>query len=144
MDKHKRKTFVLLAFLVVALIFGAGVRYGQSLLLKDDGQYLVAEMERRGLTLPGTDTGETGSADEEEAAAEGEESEALAFGDTVNLNEADTYALQLLPGIGPKKAAAILAYREENGAFETVEEIMEVPGIGDATFAEIAPYLVLE
>jgi len=143
MDKQKRKTFVLLAFLIVALAFGAGVRYGQSILFKDDGQCLIAEMERRGFALTGADTGETGSADEEEA-AEGEESEALAFGDTVNLNEADTYALQLLPGIGPKKAAAILAYREENGGFQTVEEIMEVPGIGDATFTEIAPYLVLE
>jgi len=43
----------------------------------------------------------------------------------------------MLPGIGPATAAKILAYREANGPFATIESIMDVPGIGEAKFEEI-------
>lgn len=61
----------------------------------------------------------------------------------VNLNTADQVALETLPGVGPVTAAAILAWREEHGAFAAVEELLEVSGIGDATLAEIAPHVTL-
>lgn len=54
--------------------------------------------------------------------------------DKVDINTADTVVLQTLNGIGEKKAALIIAYREENGSFQTIEEIMEVSGIGEKTF----------
>lgn len=53
---------------------------------------------------------------------------------TVNINTADAALLETLPGIGSTKAAAIVAYREQNGAFGTAEDLKKVPGIGDATF----------
>ncbi len=51
----------------------------------------------------------------------------------VNLNTADSLTLQQLNGIGEKKAAAIIAYREEHGSFKTVEDLKKVSGIGDKT-----------
>ena len=52
----------------------------------------------------------------------------------IDLNTADSSQLQELPGIGAKKAEAIIAYREEKGFFKTVEEVKEVPGIGTKTY----------
>ena len=52
----------------------------------------------------------------------------------VDINTADAVLLQTLNGIGGKKAALIIAYREENGSIQTIEEIMEVSGIGEKTF----------
>ena len=55
----------------------------------------------------------------------------------VNINTADADILKSLSGIGDAKAQAILAYREEYGAFSTIEEIMQVPGIKESTFSAI-------
>ena len=55
----------------------------------------------------------------------------------VNINTADAEALKSLTGIGDAKAQAILAYREEHGAFSGIEEIMQVPGIKESTFSAI-------
>jgi competence protein ComEA len=52
----------------------------------------------------------------------------------VNLNTATDSELQTLQGVGPAKAAAIIQYREENGLFNTIEEITNVSGIGDKSF----------
>lgn len=56
---------------------------------------------------------------------------------TVDVNTAGADALETLPGIGPATSAAIIAYREEHGAFATVDELIEVPGIGEAKLAAI-------
>lgn len=56
---------------------------------------------------------------------------------TVNINAADAAGLMTLSGIGPSKAAAIIAYREENGPFASIEELKEVSGIGDKTFEQL-------
>lgn len=53
---------------------------------------------------------------------------------TVNLNTADAAALETLPRIGPALAARILAWRADNGRFSAIEDLLDVPGIGDATF----------
>lgn len=55
----------------------------------------------------------------------------------VNLNTADAAALKTLPGIGDSRAAAILAFRQENGAFSCIEDIMKVSGIKQAAFDKI-------
>lgn len=59
----------------------------------------------------------------------------------VDLNTATAEQLDTLPGIGPVTAQAILTWRSENGSFSSVDELLEVSGIGDATLADIAPYV---
>lgn len=60
---------------------------------------------------------------------------------TVDLNAADQAALEQLPGVGPKTAASILAWREENGRFTAAEELLEIRGIGPRTLEELRPHL---
>jgi competence protein ComEA len=57
--------------------------------------------------------------------------------DPVDLNTADATALETLPGIGPATAAAILAHREAHGPFHSVDELLEVRGIGEAKLAAL-------
>lgn len=57
--------------------------------------------------------------------------------DKININTADESQLTTLPGIGPSKAQAIIAYREENGSFKTIEDLTNVSGIGDKTFEKL-------
>lgn len=61
----------------------------------------------------------------------------------VNLNTATAEQLDTLPGVGPVTASAILQWRSDHGAFSAVEELLEVSGIGDATLAEMAPFVTL-
>lgn len=61
----------------------------------------------------------------------------------ININFADAETLQLLPGIGPERAEAILAYREEHGIFVTKEELLNVPGIGEGILADIEDLICL-
>ena len=55
----------------------------------------------------------------------------------VNINTADATMLEMLPGIGATKAAAIVAYRDENGPFATVEALGMVKGIGETTLEKL-------
>ena len=62
---------------------------------------------------------------------------------TVNLNTADQVALEAIPGIGPVTASAILAYRTEVGRFDSIEQLLEITGIGPATLESMRPYITL-
>lgn len=57
----------------------------------------------------------------------------------VNINKADAAALQNLPGIGESKAAAIVQYRTDHGAFASCNGLDDVSGIGPSTLATLAP-----
>ena len=57
----------------------------------------------------------------------------------ININLASVVELEQLPGVGPATAKAIVAYREKNGAFQTVEDLLKVRGIGPAKLSEILP-----
>ena len=61
----------------------------------------------------------------------------------LDLNTAGVEELQLLPGIGPVKAEAILSYRESKGGFASVEELLEVSGIGERTLGKIKEYVIV-
>ena len=63
---------------------------------------------------------------------------------SVNINTADVQELDLLPGIGEKLAENIIAYRIENGSFQTIEEIKNVPKIGDSIFEKIKNYITTQ
>ena len=62
----------------------------------------------------------------------------------VNINTADETQLTTLTGIGVTRAQAIIAYRKENGPFAAIEEIMNVQGIKEGTFAKIKDEIVVE
>ena len=62
----------------------------------------------------------------------------------IDLNTAGAEELMTLPGIGEKRAADIIADREENGPFRFVEEITRVKGIGEETLAELIDYVTVE
>lgn len=55
----------------------------------------------------------------------------------IDINRAEKEALMTLPGIGASRAEAIIRYREENGAFQNVEDIMKVSGIKEGAFEKI-------
>lgn len=60
----------------------------------------------------------------------------------IDLNRATETDLKRLPGIGPKIAARILAYRDEHGPFATVDALAKVSGIGPRTVAKLKPLVV--
>lgn len=60
----------------------------------------------------------------------------------ININQASQSALESLPGIGPSTALAIIEYRAEN-VFMVIEDIMDVPGIGEATFNDIKDSIIV-
>ncbi|HFI0067795.1 TPA: helix-hairpin-helix domain-containing protein [Streptococcus suis] len=62
----------------------------------------------------------------------------------VNLNTATEADLQTISGIGAKRAADIVAYREANGGFKSVDDLNNVSGIGDKTMESIRPYVTVE
>lgn len=64
-------------------------------------------------------------------------------GTKVNLNTANVTELQKLTGIGQKKAEQIIAYREQNGSFKKIEDLMQVSGIGEKTFASLKDQLAI-
>jgi competence protein ComEA len=61
----------------------------------------------------------------------------------VNLNTASATDLEELPGIGAKTAARIVEYRQKNGPFKKVEELMNVRGVGEKSFLKLKPQLTI-
>jgi competence protein ComEA len=61
----------------------------------------------------------------------------------IHINTASEEEILQLPGIGPAKAAAIIAYREEHGPFQKVEDLSNVTGIGEKTLEKIKEHIVV-
>jgi competence protein ComEA len=61
----------------------------------------------------------------------------------VDINTADVDLLDTLPGVGPATAQAIVAYRDEHGSFGSVEELLDVPGIGEAKLERLRPLVTV-
>ena len=64
-------------------------------------------------------------------------------GGMININTADVDELTTLQGIGKSKASAIVKYREENGAFKSIEDLLNVPGIKESTLAKIRDKIIV-
>lgn len=77
------------------------------------------------------------------AGAEAGREQADRGGELVNINTADAGELTRLKGIGPAMARRIVEYREENGAFQSPEELQRVKGIGKVKFAKLKEQIVL-
>jgi len=61
----------------------------------------------------------------------------------LDLNTATAAQLEALPGIGPATAKRILEYREKNGSFKKIEELMNVTGIGEKSFLRLKPLITV-
>lgn len=118
----------------------AGAYINQAQPLSDGQQIYVPteeEVLEKELPVPAAETADSG--DKRSGGAEEDPGQ-----EKVNLNTADSAALQTLSGIGEAKAEAILAYREEHGGFSSIEEIMNVPGIKESTFSNIKDKIAVE
>ena len=62
----------------------------------------------------------------------------------INLNTATQEELMTLPGIGEAKAKSILAWREDHGSFEQIEDIMKIEGIKEGVFSKIKDYVKVQ
>lgn len=60
----------------------------------------------------------------------------------VNINTASVEELQMLPRVGPSLAGRIVEFRQANGPFRAVDEILAVKGIGESSFEKLEPYIV--
>ena len=69
---------------------------------------------------------------------------AAAAMEPINVNEADAETLQLLAGVGPATAAAIIEDREMNGPFDTIDGLVRVSGIGEVTLEQMRESIVVE
>ena len=63
--------------------------------------------------------------------------------DLVDINRATAAELDTLPGVGPRTAQRIIEYREENGGFTRLEDLMNVRGIGERTFLRLKPLVTV-
>lgn len=61
----------------------------------------------------------------------------------IDINTASMDQLEQIPGVGPVLAQRIVTYREQNGGFQVVEQLTEVSGIGEATFAQMQPVVTV-
>ena len=69
--------------------------------------------------------------------------DSLLEGEVIDLNTASAADLTRLPGIGEKRAQAIVDYRESSGPFQSVEELTEVKGIGEGILAQVYDYVTV-
>ena len=72
-----------------------------------------------------------------------QDAKAAAPAQAVNLNTAPAEQLERLPGVGPSTAARIIEYRQKNGGFKKIEELMNVRGIGEKAFLKMKSQLTV-
>ncbi len=69
--------------------------------------------------------------------------ERAAMASPINLNTATVAQLESLPGIGARIAERIVEYRQKNGSFKKVEELMNVQGVGEKSFLKLKPLITV-
>ena len=90
------------------------------------------------ITVPSKVTAESsGTASSDSSSSQASSASSSSSNGKVNINTADATGLQQISGIGPSKAQKIIAYREQNGKFKSVEDLTNVSGIGEKTLASI-------
>ncbi len=146
-------------FVAVSMLVGAFVllvKQYDSGLLPDLGPAPAVGRPNAGIRpepTPASGTDVAGAVRSPAAARETEEQKAAgvsskpassADGLQVPVNTAPASELQKLPGIGPKLAAEMIAYRKRSGHFASVEQLLEVKGIGPAKLGRLRPFVELK
>lgn len=109
----------------------------RAIILKDQDKIHIPYRGEK-VEIPATESSSTNVANSSTS-----ESNSTKDGTKIHLNTATAADLQKLNGIGAKKAEQIIAYREQNGAFKKIEDLTQVSGIGDKTFAALKDQLDL-
>ncbi|SDR10036.1 competence protein ComEA [Tsukamurella pulmonis] len=108
--------------------------------LRDGDQVVVGAVDpKAGVTPRSSVTSGSAPGAASSSGAPGTGAAAAAGTGSVNINTASAAELDRLPGVGAATAAAIIAYREQNGPFRSVDDLGKVSGIGDAKLAKIKP-----
>lgn len=136
--RHKAGMF---AFLLVCLLWVPAC--GKETVVFETDQIPVEaeelEKEEAAAAEPEAETKEETKTQEAPQSAAAENAAGL-----VNINTADAQTLMTLPGIGETRAAAILTYREQMGAFGSIEDIMNVKGIKSGVFSKISKLICVK
>ena len=139
MGKPNRQTVLLLAAGILAVVFSLGFLAGRNTVTYE----VAAQTERTA-----SQAAQTASSPEKEAQtnaeAAGEEADGAAVSYPIDLNTATIEELMTLPRIGEKLAQRILDYRAEYGRFSAPEQLMDVEGIGEATFDGLRELVTVE
>jgi competence ComEA-like helix-hairpin-helix protein len=142
----RNETTVLL-FLCVTLVAGSGLRWyrhahGAPPNPLSSYDYAVADSQFAALSrdAPPADSGRTPSA--RVRPSRGAPRDTLRPS-SIDLNRADAGEIMRLPGVGPAIAQEIIRHRTENGPFRSVEDLLEVRGIGPKKLEKIRPYVTI-
>lgn len=128
MKKWSSFEWIVLVLAVAVLLVMGWVYGGQR--FTSEGTWRI-DVERSGapaVSLPAKEEGQPDS---------------LLEGEVIDLNSAPQADLERLPDIGQSRAQAIVKYRQENGPFETVEELTQVDGIGPGILEKLRPYITV-
>lgn len=86
------------------------------------------------IIVPSESDEQSGTSSQQSGTSAGQEAK-------VRVNYATQEEIETLPGIGPAKAQAIIDYREENGLFQTIDDLLDISGIGEKTLENMRDYL---
>lgn len=123
----------------IALLVMSGILIYVS--LSTPGVY--KESETTAIQISSSTEAATNRAKSSTATSKSSDNSATAVSYPINLNTATVEELVSIDGLGESRASAIIEYRDYLGGYTSVEQIKEISGIGDATYAKLAPYLTV-
>lgn len=123
----------------IALLVMSGILIYVS--LSTPGVY--KESETTAIQISSSTEAAASSAKSAGSASKSSDNSATAVSYPINLNTATVEELVSIDGLGESRASAIIEYRDYLGGYTSVEQIKEISGIGDATYAKLAPYLTV-